>query len=155
MHAAVDGGGGLVERALEKGQVVARTEEANGARRLDLRAYIKLPANGWLAARCGGPNYHDMRCFPDVWNRPMFAHTSPIYVAVGGPWQMFDQATARYMLTLIDGSLAYMRHTAAHDPRDSVTHHHGDEDHMAFLERPFHEAAAAIHRRMHDLGIAH
>ena len=74
---------------------------------------------------------------------------------LGGPWQLFDPPTARYMLTLIEGSLAYMRHTAAHDPAGSVTHHHGEGDHMAFLERPFHEAAAAIHRRMHELGLPH
>jgi hypothetical protein len=59
------------------------------------------------------------------------------------------------MLTLIDGSLGYIRHTAAHDPPGTATHHHGEEDHLAFLERPFHQAAAAIHKRMHELGIAH
>jgi hypothetical protein len=85
----------------------------------------------------------------------MFAHTSPIYVAVGGPWELFDAATANYMLTLIDGSLAYIRHTAAYDPPGSVTHHHGEHDHLAFLERPFQEAIAAIHKRMHALGIPH
>ena len=162
-------GGGMVEveavadsifpihtlEIVQNGQVVAATEEPRGARRLSLRTKVAVDRNSWLAARCGGPRYHEMARFLDCWGRGMFAHTSPIYVAVGGPWQMFDPATAQYMLTLIDGSLAYMRHTAAHDPRDSVTHHHGEEDHMAFLERPFHEAAAAIHRRMHELGIAH
>jgi hypothetical protein len=140
---------------VRNGQVVARSEEQAGSRRIALNAQIAVDANSWLALRCGGSNYHDMLRFPDVWNRPMFAHTSPIYVAVGGPWQMFDLATARYMLTLVEGSLAYMRNTAALDAPGSVTHHHGEEDHLAFLERPFHEAAAAIHKRMHELGIAH
>ena len=36
-----------------------------------------------------------------------------------------------------------------------VTHHHGEADHLAYLERPFLEAQAAIHQRMHQLGIAH
>ncbi len=120
-----------------------------------LRTQIKVDSNTWLAARCGGPRYDEMARFLDCWGRAMFAHTSPIYVAVGGPWQLFDPATAQYMLTLIEGNLAYIRNTAAHEPRGHVTHHHGEEDHMAFLERPFHEAAAAIHRRMHELGIAH
>jgi hypothetical protein len=137
------------------GQVVAATAEPRGSRRLTLRAKVAITGNSWLAARCGGPNYADMARFLDCWNRPMFAHTSPIYVAVGGPWQMFDPATAQYMLTLVEGSLAYIRHTAAHDAPGTVTHHHGEADHAAFLERPFHEAAAAIHRRMHELGIAH
>jgi hypothetical protein len=140
---------------VQGGRVIASTEERQGARRLALKATVKVESNTWLAARCGGPRYYEMARFRDCWGRGMFAHTSPIYVAVGGQWQMFDLATARYMLTLIDGSLAYIRHTAAHDPHASVTHHHGEADHMAFLERPFHEAAAAIHRRMHDLGIPH
>jgi hypothetical protein len=137
------------------GQVVAATSEPGGARRLTLRAPLRVDANTWVAARCGGPGYYDMARFRDCWGRGMFAHTSPIYLAVGGAWQMFDPATAQYMLTLIDGSLAYMRNTAAYDPPGAVTHHHGEEDHQAFLERPFQEAAAAIHRRMHALGIAH
>jgi hypothetical protein len=68
---------------------------------------------------------------------------------------MFDPATAQYMLTLIDGSLAYIRNTAALDPRGHTTHHHGQDDHLAFLEQPFHQAAEALHRRMHALGIPH
>ena len=120
-----------------------------------LKASIKIEANTWLAARCGGPRYYQMARFLDCWSRGMFAHTSPIYVAVGGAWELFDPPTARYMLTLIEGSLAYIRNTAAHEPPGSVTHHHGEQDHMAFLERPFHEAAALLHQRVHKLGIAH
>ncbi|MEN9937054.1 MAG: hypothetical protein RLZZ387_3633 [Chloroflexota bacterium] len=137
------------------GQVVASTEEPKGARRLSLRAKIPVRGNTWLAARVGGPRYYEMQRFHDCWKRGMFAHTSPVYVAVGGPWHMFDLETARYMLTLVDGSLTYIRNTAAHYPVGQITHHHGEEDHLAFLERPFHEAAAAIHKRMHELGIPH
>jgi hypothetical protein len=135
--------------------VVAATEEPQGARRLELRTSLRVDGNTWFAARCGGPRYFEMTRFFDTWGRGMFAHTSPIYVAVGGAWQLFDAATARYMLTLIEGSLDYIRHTAAHAPPGSVTHHHGEADHQAFLERPFHEATAALHRRMHELGIPH
>lgn len=140
---------------VQNGVVIARTEESAGTRKLTLRASVKVGANCWFAARCGGPRYYDMLKFLDCWGRGMFAHTSPIYVAVGGAWQMFDPATTQYMLTLIDGSLAYIRNTAAYDAPESVTHHHGESDHTAFLERPFHEAAAALHRRMHALGIPH
>jgi hypothetical protein len=59
------------------------------------------------------------------------------------------------MLTLIDGGLAHIRHQARYYPPDSVTHHHGEEDHLGYLERPFHEAIAALHQRMHALGIPH
>jgi hypothetical protein len=140
---------------VHNGRVVAATEEQGGARRLSLRAKIVVEGNSWLAARVGGPRYYEMRRFHDCWQRGMFAHTSPIYVAVGGTWQMFDTDTARYMLTLIDGSLGYIRHAAAHYPPGSITHHHGEADHQTFLERPFHEAAAALHQRMHQLGIPH
>jgi hypothetical protein len=140
---------------VQGGRVVAATSDPHGSRRLTLREKIWIDRHSWLAARCGGPRYYEMSKFPDCWQRGMFAHTSPIYVAVGEPWHMFDRDTAQYMLTLIDGSLAYIRNTAAHDAPGSVTHHHGEDDHMAFLERPFQEAAEALHRRMHALGIQH
>jgi len=79
-----------------------------------------------------------------VWNRGVFAHTSPIYVACGGEWDMFDPATAQYMLTLIDGDLTYIRETAGVRPAGSITHRHGEDDHLAYLQRPFLEARDAI-----------
>ena len=68
---------------------------------------------------------------------------------------MFNAETARYMLTLVNGTLDYVRQTAPHHEHDDVTHHHGHADHMAYLEEPFHQAAEAIHKRMHQLGIPH
>jgi hypothetical protein len=59
------------------------------------------------------------------------------------------------MLTLIDGTLSYIRELSPRDQPGMVTHHHGEEDHQAYLERPFLQAQAAIHRRMHELGLAH
>jgi hypothetical protein len=58
------------------------------------------------------------------------------------------------MLTLIDGSLTYIRELSPRNQRGTVTHHHGEEDHEAYLERPFLEARVAIHQRMHELGLA-
>jgi hypothetical protein len=141
-------------QVVQQGRIVASTEETNGARRLHLKTSLKVDKHTWLAARCGGPNYTAIP-HHDGWRRGVFAHTSPIYVAVGGEWWLFDSDTAQYMLTLIEGGLAYIRHTAPHHPRGAVTHHHGEDDHLAYLERPFHQAAEAIHRRMHELGIAH
>jgi hypothetical protein len=90
----------------------------------------------------------------DSWGRGIFAHTSPVYVAAGGEWRLYDPATAQYMLTLVEGSLAYIRQTAPRHPHGRVTHHHGEEDHLAHLEAPFHEEAA-IPERMHEMGISH
>jgi len=143
---------------VQAGQVVAQVEHPAGAKRLQLKEKIKVDRHSWLAARCGGKGYFDVAHHhvnsADV-GRGIFAHTSPIYVAVGSDWWMFDQATAQYMLTLIEGSCQYVRQTARHYKPGAATHHHGQDDHIHYLEEPFHEAAAAIHQRMHQLGIQH
>ena len=114
-----------------------------------------MTGHSWLAARTGGPALADSLPHHDVWQRGVFAHTSPIYVACGGEWQRFSPETAEYMLTLIAGSLTYIRNQSHRYPPDTVTHHHGEADHQAYLERPFQEALAAIHQRMHALGLPH
>ena len=106
----------------------------------------------WLVARTGGPGYDRAVRHHDVWSRGILAHTSPIYVAVGGPWQLTSEDTAQYMLTLIDGSLSYIRELAPRYESGTVTHHHGQADHGAYLERPFLEAQTAIHRKLRELG---
>ncbi len=140
---------------VQQGRVVAATEEAAGTRRLSLQARLQVAGNTWLAARVGGPGYMNAVPHFDLWRRGVFAHTSPIYVACGGEWEMFDQPAAQYMLTLVDGALTYIRETSYQHRPGTVTHHHGADDHLAYLERPFHEAREAIHRRMHALGIGH
>jgi hypothetical protein len=140
---------------VQQGRVIAATEQAGGARRLALRERVHLDHHTWLAARCGGPRYHDAVPHFDVWGRGIMAHTSPVYVAVGGPWDLYDAGTASYMLTLLDGTLTYIRQRSAQYPANTITHPHGEADHLAFLERPFHEAIAAGHRRLHERGIAH
>jgi hypothetical protein len=139
---------------VRNGQVVAVTEEAKGAKRLTLRATLKIEATSWLCARCAGPEYSAVR-HHDSWRRGIMAHTSPIYLACGGEYSLFSAETAQYMMTLIGGSLQYIRERAAHPRPGSVTHHHGEHDHEAFLERPFQEAIAAIHRKLHEHGIPH
>jgi hypothetical protein len=134
---------------VQQGQVVAAVDEPKGAHRLHLKTELRVTGNTWMAARCAGPNYTPMPHF-DVWRRGVFAHTSPIYIACGDRWSLFDRETAQYMLTLIEGGLAYIRGKAAHYPSHHVTHHHGEEDHFAYLERPFREAIEAIHQRMHE-----
>ncbi len=140
---------------VQEGRVVASTEDQKGARRLHLKAKVKVEKHAWLAARCGGPSYAKSVPHHDTWRRNVMAHTSPVYLAVGGEWWMFDAGAANYMLTLIDGSLSYIRRRSPQRPPESVTHHHGEADHMAYLERPFLEAREAIHRRMHQYGIPH
>jgi hypothetical protein len=68
---------------------------------------------------------------------------------------MADRAGLQYMLTLVDGSLEYIRGLAPRRRPGTALHHHGEADHQAFLERPFLEAREALHARLHQLGIAH
>ena len=141
-----------VLQVVRDGKVVAQTESTKGTRRLELREKITVDKHTWVAARCGGPEYMGHFYHIDAMTRGMFAHTSPIYVAVGGDWWMFSEETANYMLTLIEGGISYIRETSAQHTHGGVTHHHGEADHIAYLEKPFHEARAAVHERAHRLG---
>ncbi len=140
---------------VQAGEVVASTEENNGSHKLSLKANIKVDKHSWIAARCGGPNYAQAIPHHDGWRRGIIAHTSPVYIAVGGEWWMFDPETANYMLTLIEGGLSYVQQSARHYEPGSTTHHHGEDNHLEYLSRPFQEARDAIHKRMHKLGIPH
>jgi hypothetical protein len=140
---------------IQQGRVVASTENASGGRRLSIKTTVKVDGNTWFAARVGGPGYVKAVPHFDCWHRGIMAHTSPIYVARGGDYHLFDRDAAHYMLTLIDGSLSYIRELSPRYPVGTVTHHHGEADHQAYLERPFLQAREAIHRRMHELGVEH
>jgi hypothetical protein len=134
-------------QVVQQGRVVASTESARGTRRLHLKEKVKVEGHTWLAARCGGPQYTSVP-HHDGWRRGIFAHTSPVYVACGGEWQLFDPATCQYMLTLVEGSLTYIREMAPQYARCTVTHHHGQDDHLAYLERPFLQARETLERRL-------
>lgn len=145
---------GTPGKAGEVFTVAASTEEANGTRELRLRATLKITETTWLCARCSGPNYTAVRHF-DSWGRGIMAHTSPVYLACGDSYTLCDPSTMHYMLTLLDGSLEYIRRRAPQWKPGTVTHHHHHDDHQEFLEGPFHQAIAAIHRKMHEHGIPH
>lgn len=140
---------------ITNGQVIGETTTSQGAHHLTLHERVRIKEHSWIAARCSGPSYANPVRHHDEWHRGIMAHTSPIYCAVGEPWQRFDDSTIHYMLTLLDGSLAYIRQRSRQYPPHLITHHHGQDDHLAFLERPFHEAIAALHQRLHQHGLSH
>lgn len=162
------GGGGTVEveilarsclpfhciELIRNGEVVDRLEESAGTHEMHLKSRVTIDRHSWLAARCSGPGYEAVP-HHDSWKRGIMAHTSPVYIAVGEDWWMFSRDTANYMLTLIQGCIDFIHTRSPQWQKGSVTHHHGREDHLAFLEEPFREAIQAIHRRMHSLGIPH
>jgi hypothetical protein len=139
---------------VQQGRVVASTEAAKGARQLRVRASVKVEGDTWIAARCAGPGYSAVP-HHDGWRRGIMAHTSPVYIAADADYRLFDPEGAQYMLTLLHGGLDYMRQRAPQHPQGTVTHHHSHRDHQEFLEEPFQQAIAAVHRRMHELGVPH
>jgi len=128
--------------------VVAAAGGAGSARELSLREEIRVDGDSWLAARCGGPTYFDGAEHRGPWERRIFAHTSPIYVACSEePWSRTDAANDRRMLALVEAGLEHVRRGRRY-PEDRITHHHGEPAHEAFLTRPFLEARERVRRRM-------
>jgi len=109
------------------GRVVASREEDRGAREMSLRENVRVAGPGWLAARCTSRN-------------GPAAHTSAVYVRVPGH-DAFSMEAAAYMLTLIEGTQAWVEEMATHpDP--------------ARLER-IRTVLRDAHRRLHDRIQAH
>ncbi|MGW5362940.1 CehA/McbA family metallohydrolase [Actinopolymorpha pittospori] len=121
---------------------VAAAVPGNGARQLTLTENVRVDGHSWLALRALGSDFH-----LDEWGRRVFAHTSPVFVACGGPWGMADPEGLHYIRTVVEGARDYVRHTAISRPDELTTHHHGETDHLAWLERPFAEALQALDRR--------
>jgi hypothetical protein len=125
------------------GEVVAVAEPGHDKHTLTLSHEVRIDGSTWIAARAFGTQHH-----LDEWARPVFAHTSPVYVGCGGPWTMSDPDGLHYMRTVVSGARDYVRHTAVHRDDALTTHHHGEADHLAWLERPFTEALRALDDRL-------
>jgi hypothetical protein len=129
------------------GSVVASAVESKGARTLRLRERIRVERSSWIAARAGAADYMQPRRHVDVFTRGILAHTSPIYIDVAGQ-SRYDPRSVEYMLRLVEGARHYVQKVATQDEPGMVTHHHGEADHLAFLDRPFAEADAALRERL-------
>ena len=159
---ALSGKGGTVEvegsvrsaievRSLEivvNGAVVASVEGPPGTRELSIHEYVPISENSWIALRCGGAPYFESVSHYDFYERGVIAHTSPFYVSVGGPWRMFDREAAIEFRNLIQGGIDYVAERSPQWSPGTITHHHGMNDHMAFLLEPFLEAMALIDARL-------
>ena len=66
---------------------------------------------------------------------------------------MFNRETADYMLQLIEGGMSYIEQIAARHAPGTVTHHHGEDDHLAFLHRPYIQARNLINQRIKNSGL--
>lgn len=121
------------------GKTVARRDVPEGSRTIHLAEKIQVQGPGWLAARCSsqsGPT--------TAWRFKIAAHTSPVYVRVPGR-ELFSPEAATYFLHLIDGAEMYVE-TLATRP---------DAETFARIRQIYVDARAALHRRLHQHGIAH
>jgi hypothetical protein len=82
------------------GQVVASNEPRGGAQDLEIAERVRIPASGWIAARCYGLPSH-------AGARNQAAHTSPVYVTCGDT-RAFDGPAAEHMLALVEGGIEYL-----------------------------------------------
>jgi hypothetical protein len=130
------------------GRVVAEAVADAGTRRLELRERIPIDGSTWIAARAGGPGYYESRRTLCSFERGVFAHTSPVYIACGdGEWTRTDPDTLQYMVTRIEGVMAYVQETAPTARVGGGGHPHGGADHEAWLTQPLEEALEAIRAR--------
>jgi hypothetical protein len=128
------------------GQVVDEVTE-RGATGFSMSTPVRIDGDSWIAVRCGGPSYWDGPSLRDPWQRRIFAHTSPVYVSCGSDaWNRSDPEQIERMRTLIEAGLERIR-TGRRYPEDRITHHHDENDHQAFLERPFLEALERVRTR--------
>lgn len=136
---------------IERGEVIDAADVGSSSgdsrlRTVRLSRRVRIDGPTWFAARCGGPHYAPLRHF-DGSRRGIMAHTSPVYVAIGETYRLRNDSTSQYMLSLIAGGREYIRAASAQYQEGSVTHGHGREDHIAYLEEPFLEAERLIHER--------
>jgi hypothetical protein len=121
------------------GRVVAERRSEQGMYRCRLEEAIHVPGSAWVAAR--------VTSHMDRWigsPRVVAAHTTPVYVVAGGQ-ELFSPSDAAYMLTVVEGGLAWMD-TLATRP---------DPERHARNRRVFEDARDRLHARLHAQGHGH
>jgi len=98
-----------------------------------LHTQLHLDRSSWIAARC--LSHHKVW---HIWPIFMAAHTSPIYVKVADQ-EMFNSSDAAYMLTLIEGGMAWL---------DTLSIP-ADPQRQAHIRGIFQTAGEELNRRMH------
>jgi len=80
------------------GRRAARQMADGDRRRVSVKFELKAESSCWVAARCWGPYFTDAG--------PVMAHSSPIYISVGGG-RAFESTDAEYLLTHMEGGIAW------------------------------------------------
>jgi hypothetical protein len=93
------------------GQVIAEGEVLADGRTASLATSVEIASGGWVALRAvGGVNQN-------VFGGPLFAHTSPVYIEVGGALAR-DRAAAEYFVAWVDALIELCR-TTGNYPSDA------------------------------------
>jgi len=121
------------------GRVIAAQESEHGAYRLQLETNARIERSGWIAARCVSRHklWHG-------WPVNVAAHTSPVYITVGAE-RPFSERDATYMMTLLDGGLAWL---------DTLSIP-ADPERQAKIRQVFLAAREQLHQRLHSTGMGH
>jgi hypothetical protein len=114
------------------GRVVAEEVSGPGARTLKLSTPIAVPGSGWLAARC----VSEAKAW-SVWPQHIAAHTSAVYLKAADA-DLFDKPTAEYLITTMEGGIAWLDTLAT---RDTPERH-------AAIKGVFEDAIAQVRARL-------
>jgi hypothetical protein len=121
---------------------VAESETLNkGAYQRTLRSRVHIQQSSWIAARCCSE--HQVHRGGGYFS--VAAHTSPVYVDVGGKHAAIDPADATYMATMLDGGVTWL-------DKLSIP---ANAERAAQIRSVFLEAQEALHQRLHKEGQAH
>ena len=89
---------------IANGRVVDSTHSRKGVRRLSIRCAVPVRESCWIAARCVSRLEKQQVMMGQGY---LGAHTSPVYVTCGNT-DIFNPSDAVYMLTLLEGTVAYL-----------------------------------------------
>ena len=90
---------------VQGGRTVAKVENPSGNRDVTLKDRVRVKDSSWIAARAKGPELVYQGGIPLV------AHTSPIYLQVGGRKPRSPEDAA-FFLTWIDEAMTWLEETA-------------------------------------------
>lgn len=125
------------------GRIEHRQSVPKGSETYQFSTSLLVDDSVWIAARCFGVGEGMMR-HADTWSRPVFSHTSPIYISKNDLYHRHDINLTHMMLETVEGARRYILECARLDWGGIVRHRHGESNHVAYLVEPFEEAERAL-----------
>ena len=120
------------------GEVVDATVAKQHETEMAMRSSVALPRSSWIAARCTSMfRKHQIM----MGSGYLGAHTSPVYAIVDNQ-ELFNPTDAMYMLTLLEGSVAYL---------NTLGTRASEQRHQEMIEI-IHKAEQHLHTRLQNNG---